>query len=163
MNGVKVTETVVGAIHVGQKPRHVCLTKGVCLAARVNTGSAVQQQCSSAADKGWCFVPDTILLVHRRAPQWVPARTPTVHWGPDSGKAVGGPSRSDSRYTANIFLLFLFPYVFPFFSSFLCFFSLSLSLFSAFFSLYSLFPFCFKLSYWAQERWDFAETVRQLA
>ena len=26
------------------------------------------------------------------APQWVPARTPTVHWGPISGKAVGGPN-----------------------------------------------------------------------
>ena len=28
-----------------------------CLVARVSTGSAVQQQCSSAADKGWRFVP----------------------------------------------------------------------------------------------------------
>ena len=73
------------------------------LVARVSTGSAVKQQCSSAADKGWRFVPDAILLGHRRAPQWVPARTPTVHWGPDSGEAVGGPSRSDSRYTANTF------------------------------------------------------------
>ena len=25
------------------------------------------------------------------APRWVPARTPTVHWGP-KGKAVGGPN-----------------------------------------------------------------------
>ena len=24
--------------------------------------------------------------------QWVPARTPTVHWGPDNGEAVGGPT-----------------------------------------------------------------------
>ena len=61
MNGVKVTKTVVGAIQVGQNPRHVCLTEGVCLVARVSTGSAVQQQCSSAADKGWRFVPDAIL------------------------------------------------------------------------------------------------------
>ena len=61
------------------------------------------QRCSSsAADKGWRFVSDATLRGHRRAPQWVPARTPTVHWGPDSGKAVGGPSRSDSRYTANV-------------------------------------------------------------
>ena len=46
MNGVKVTKTVVGAVHVGQNPRHVCLTEGVCLVARVSKGSAVQQQCS---------------------------------------------------------------------------------------------------------------------
>ena len=44
MNGVKVAKTVVVAIQVGQNPRHVCLTEGVCLAARVNKGSAVQQQ-----------------------------------------------------------------------------------------------------------------------
>ena len=43
MNGVKVTKTVVGAIQVGQNPRHVCLIEGVCLVARVNTGSAVHQ------------------------------------------------------------------------------------------------------------------------
>ena len=46
--------------------------------------------------------PDAILPGHRRAPQWVPTRTPTVHWGPNSRKAVGGPFGSDSRYTANI-------------------------------------------------------------
>ena len=69
MNGVKVTKTVVGAIQVGQNPRHMCLAEAVCLAARVNTGSSVQQQCSSAADEGWRFVPDAILPGHRRAPQ----------------------------------------------------------------------------------------------
>ena len=70
MNGVKVTKTVVGAIQVGQNPRHVCLIEGVCFVVRVSTGSAVQQQqCSSVADKGWRFVPDAILLGgHRRAP-----------------------------------------------------------------------------------------------
>ena len=41
--------------------------------------------------EGWRFVPDTILPGYQRAPQWVPVRTPTVHWGPISGKAVGGP------------------------------------------------------------------------
>ena len=46
MNGVKVTKTVVGAIQVGQNPRHVCLTEGVCLVARDSTASA---QCSSSA------------------------------------------------------------------------------------------------------------------
>ena len=86
---MKVTETVVGAIQVGQNPRHVCLTERVCLVARVSTGSAVQQQCSSAADNGWRFVPDAILPGHRRAPKWIEARAPTVLWGPDSGKAVG--------------------------------------------------------------------------
>ena len=69
-----------------------------CLVARVNTGSAVQQQCSSAADEGWRFVPDAILPGHRRAPQWVPERTPTVHWGLNSS----GPFGSESRYTANM-------------------------------------------------------------
>ena len=58
MNGVKVTKTVVGAIQVGQNPRLVCLTEGVCLVQRVSTGSAVQQQCSSATDKVGAFVPD---------------------------------------------------------------------------------------------------------
>ena len=102
MNGVKVTKTVVGAIQGGQNPRHVCLSEGVCLVARVNTGSAVQQ-CNSAADRGWRIVPDAILRRHRRAPQKVPARTPPVHWGLNGRKAVGGPFGSDSRYTANKF------------------------------------------------------------
>ena len=48
--------------------------------------STVQQQCCSAADKGWRSAPDAI--------PWVQARTPTVHWGPDSGKAVCGPTSS---------------------------------------------------------------------
>ena len=63
------------------KPRHACFTEGdECLIARVSTGSAVQQH-SSAADKGWRFVPDAILPGHWRAPQWVLARTPTL--GPE--------------------------------------------------------------------------------
>ena len=99
MNGVKVTKTVVGAIQVDQNPRHVCLTERVRLVAPVST---VLQQCSSAANKGWRIVPDAILHGHRRAPQWVPARTPTEHWGLNSRKAVGGPFGSDSTYTANM-------------------------------------------------------------
>ena len=47
------------------------------------------QQQSSCQRVG--AVLDTILLGYQWAPQWVPARTPTVHWGPISGKAVGGP------------------------------------------------------------------------
>ena len=65
-------------------------------------GSTCQYRLNSAAEKGWRFVPDAILLGHRRAPQWVPARTPTVHWGLNSRKAEGGPFGSDSRYTANM-------------------------------------------------------------
>ena len=60
-------------------------------------------QCSSSpADESWRFVPDAILLGHRRAPQWVQARTPTVHFGLNSRKSVGVPFGSDSRYTANM-------------------------------------------------------------
>ena len=79
-NGVKVTTTVVGAIQVGQNPRHVCLTEGACLVARVRTSS-------SAADKGWRSVPDAILLGHRRAfqswqghPQCIGARIAGRLW-----------------------------------------------------------------------------------
>ena len=32
----------------------------------------------------------------------VPARIPTVHWGLNSRKAVGGQLGSDSRYTATM-------------------------------------------------------------
>ena len=54
---------------------------------RTRTQTAAEQQ-----QEGWRFVLDTILPGHQWAPQWVPARTPTVHWGPISGKAVGGPN-----------------------------------------------------------------------
>ena len=85
MNGVKVTKTVVRIIHVGQKPRTRVLDRRSVLGStcqdRLSSAAAVQQQCSSAADKAWRFVPDAILPGHRRAPQWVPARTPTLHWG----------------------------------------------------------------------------------
>ena len=57
------TKTVVGAIQVGQNPRHVCLTEGVVF------GSTCQYRLSSAVDEGWRFVPDAILPGHRRAPQ----------------------------------------------------------------------------------------------
>ena len=91
MNGVKVTRTVVDAIQVGQNPRHVCLAEGVCLVARVNTGSAVQQQCSSAADKGWRFVPDAILRGHRRAPQWGPGKDSYRTLGLEQQEGCGWP------------------------------------------------------------------------
>ena len=45
---------------------------------------------STSAAQNWRFVPDAILPGHRRAHWWVPARTPTVHQCPHSGKAVGG-------------------------------------------------------------------------
>ena len=55
--------------------------------AAVSAVAAAEQQ-----PEGWRFVPDTILPGYQWALQWVPGRTPTVHWGPISGKAVGGPN-----------------------------------------------------------------------
>ena len=55
--------------------------------AAVSAVAAAEQQ-----PEGWRFVPDTILPGYQWAPQWVPVRIPTVHWGPISGKAVGGPN-----------------------------------------------------------------------
>ena len=58
--------------------------------------------CSSQSEQqpeAWRFVPDTILPGYQWAPQWVPARTPTVHWSPISGKAVGGPCDQTAQYT----------------------------------------------------------------
>ena len=46
-------------------------------------------QCNAAAEQqpeGWHFVPDTILPGYQWAPQWVPARTPTVHWVRSAGR-----------------------------------------------------------------------------
>ena len=61
-----------------------------------------QQSTAEQQPETWRFVPDTILLVYQWAPQWVPARTPTVHWGPISGKAVGGPNYSSAQqYSAD--------------------------------------------------------------
>ena len=86
---------------------------------RLSSAAAVQQQCSSAADKGWRFVPDTVLPGHRRVPQWVPARTPTVHWGLKSRKAVGGPFGSaDTRQTFLLFTFYVYPLLHFTFSSF---------------------------------------------
>ena len=62
---------------------------------RADTHAAVEAVSPVAAaeqPEGWRFVPDTILPGYQWAPQWVPARTPTVHWDPISGKAVGGPN-----------------------------------------------------------------------
>ena len=63
---------------------------------RAHTHAAVEAVSAVAAaeqhPEGWRFVPDTILPGYQWAPQWVPARTPTVHWGSISGKAVGGPN-----------------------------------------------------------------------
>ena len=63
--------------------------------------------------EGWRCVPDTILPGYQWAPQCVLARTPTVHWGPISGKAVGGPitvqhssERAETRQTFWVFSFF---------------------------------------------------------
>ena len=55
--------------------------------AAVSAVAAAEQQ-----PEGWRFVFDTILPEYQWRPQWVPARTPKVHWGPISVKAVGGPN-----------------------------------------------------------------------
>ena len=63
---------------------------------RAHTHAAVEAVSAVAAaeqqPEGWRFVFDTILLGYQSAPQWVPAMTPTVHWGTIRGKAVGGPN-----------------------------------------------------------------------
>ena len=67
---------------------------------RAHTHAAVEAVSAVAAaeqPEGWRFVPDTILPGYQWAPQWVPARTPTVHWGPIRGKAVGGPNYSSAQ------------------------------------------------------------------
>ena len=66
---------------------YVDRTRTHAAVAAVSAVAAAEQQ-----PEGWRFVPDTILPGYQWAPQWVPARTPTVHWGPISGKAVGGPN-----------------------------------------------------------------------
>ena len=67
------------------------------VAQSVQPQLAAQQ--SEQQPEGWRFVLDTILPGYQWAPQWVPARTPTAHWGPISGKAVGGPGDQTAQYT----------------------------------------------------------------
>ena len=69
------------------RPRGVFVKACPMYVDRTRTHTTAEQQ-----PEGWRFVPDTILPGYQWAPQWVPARTPTVHWGPISGKAVGGPN-----------------------------------------------------------------------
>ena len=76
-----------GGVFVKACPMHVDRT-------RTHTVAAAEQQ-----PEGWRFVPDTILPGYQWAPQWVPARTPTVHWGPISGKAVGGGGRNTVQHS----------------------------------------------------------------
>ena len=85
---------------------------------RAHTHAAVEAVSAVAAAEmqpdGWRFVPDTILPGYHWAPQWVPAKTPTVHWSPISGKVVGGPNTVQHSSTAQkhgkhfIFLNFFF-------------------------------------------------------
>ena len=60
--------------------------------AAVSAVAAAEQQ-----PEGWRFVPDTILLGYQWAPQWVPARTPTVHWGPNQREGRGWPEHSSTQ------------------------------------------------------------------
>ena len=103
--------------------------------------------------EGWRFVHDTILPGYRRAHQWVQARTPTVHWGPISGKAVGGPIDSTAQQTVqkhpkhfSFFLFFVsffffsfFPFLFFFFFPFFFYLFLFLFRFLFFFSFFLFF------------------------
>ena len=96
----------------------------------------------------WRFVPDTILPGYQWAPQWVPARTPTVHWGPISGKALGGPntvqhSSTVQKHCKLFFLSFFLLFCLPFLSSFFVF-LFCLPFLSSFF-LSSFFDFFFSL------------------
>ena len=95
-----------GATQVGRKPRHVHSTEeGVFCGITCNDGRTRAHVSSSTSEQqpeGWRFVPDTILPGYRRAPQWVPARTPTVRWGLVSWKAVGGPNNSSAQQTVQI-------------------------------------------------------------
>ena len=102
--------------------------------AAVSAVAAAEQQ-----PEGWCFVPDTILLGYQWAPQWVPARTPTVHCGPISGKAVGGSNTVQHSSTVQKHGKHFFHFVF-FFVVFAFFFLRS---FSCFFLFYFLLAFLF--------------------
>ena len=81
-------------IHVSRTFDRGCVFVKACpmLIARARMQQSQQLQQQLQQPEGWRFVPDTILLGYQYALQWVPARTPTVHWGPISGKAVGGPN-----------------------------------------------------------------------
>ena len=50
--------------------------------------SCISLSSCSSQRVGALFLTDTILPGYQWAPQWVPVRTPTVHWGPISGKAA---------------------------------------------------------------------------
>ena len=75
------------------------------LTARAHACSSCSSlsSCSSQRVGALSLIPSCLGI---SAPQWVPARTPTVHWGPISGKAVGGPNtvqhsskRAETRQT----------------------------------------------------------------
>ena len=76
-----------GGVFVKACPMYVDRAHTHATVGAVSAVAAAEQQ-----PEGWRFVPDTILPGYQWAPQWVPARTPAVHWGPISGKAVGGPN-----------------------------------------------------------------------
>ena len=63
-------------------------------ADHAHTHAAVASVSAEQQPEGWRFVPDTILPGYQWAPQWVPVRTPTVHWGPINGKGRGWPAHS---------------------------------------------------------------------
>ena len=76
-----------GGVFVKACPMYVDRAHTHATVGAVSAVAAAEQQ-----PEGWRFVPDTILPGYQWAPQWVPARTPAVHWGPISGKAWVGPN-----------------------------------------------------------------------
>ena len=130
-----------------------CILPRVCVCGSMSNVDRTRTHVSSsevaAAEQqpeGWRFVTDTILPGCQWAPQWVPARTPTVHWGPISGKAVGGPNHSSAQqYSAETRQTFFFCFFFV--PLFLCFFFFSFFLKNAFLFLFKMrcfliFVFC---------------------
>ena len=104
--------TAAGATQVGRNPRHMHSAEGFVIEVAHQLSL---QSVSSSSQRFGSLSPDTILPGYRRAPQWVPARTPTVHWGLVSGKAVGGPvgqystaNSAENTSNKNSFLFIIF-------------------------------------------------------
>ena len=64
-----------------------CVCESMSNVYRTRTHAAVSAVAvAEQQPEGWRFVPDTILPGYQWAPQWVPARTPTEHWGRSAGR-----------------------------------------------------------------------------
>ena len=70
-----------GGVFVKACPMYVDRTRTHAAVAAVSAVAAAEQQ-----PEGCRFVPDTILPGYQWAPQWVPARTPTIHCARSAGR-----------------------------------------------------------------------------